>query len=419
MKDLLVNEFVPHDVTADVPASKSILNRALLLSALAKGRVELTFGGLSEDTRAFLGCLRSLGVPVSETKDGLLIEGCGGNFPNRRTSLNVMSAGTAARFLPVALAFAGGDYYLDSSEQMRRRPMDVLFELERLGVKIEYAGERGHFPFRLVSSGITADEAEIDTQKSTQFASGLMMAATIHPRPFTVVLSGGRTRSSYLKMTEKMLCAFGARTEHEGDRITVYPPSAAPAVYRVEPDLSGACYLYALALLFSVRVCVRGVKRDSLQGDTAFLRLLERRGVTFSETEDGLLADGTQVDGFDGFKENLQDFSDQALTVAALAPFARTPSRLTGLEHIRAQECDRVNAIVENLTALGVPAAYEDGELTIIPAPVKGGRVRTYGDHRVAMAFSLVGLKTGKVIIDEPDCTKKTFEGYFELLSRI
>ena len=419
MKDLLVKKFIPHDVEADVPASKSILNRALLLSALAKGRVELIFGGLSEDTRAFLNCLKSLGIGLKETESGLLVDGCGGDIPNKRAFLNVMSAGTAARFLPTALAFAGGEYCFESSEQMKGRPMDVLFELERLGVKIDYLGEEGHFPFRLVSRGIRADEAVIDTQKSTQFASGLMIAASIRPRPFTVVLSGGRSQSSYLKMTEKMLYAFGASTEHEGDKITVFAPSAAPKCYRVEPDLSGACYLYALSLLFSVRVLVRGVKRDSLQGDTAFLRLLERRGVKFWETEQGLLADGTHVDGFDGFKENLQDFSDQALTVAALAPFARTPSRLTGLEHIRAQECDRVNAIVENLTALGVPAAYEDGELTITPAPVKGGTVRTFSDHRVAMAFSLIGLKTGNVAIDEPDCTKKTFEGYFDLLSRI
>ena len=105
--------------------------------------------------------------------------------------------------------------------------------------------------------------------------------------------------------------------------------------------------------------------------------------------------------------------------MAALAPFARTPSRLTGLEHIRAQECDRVNAIVENLNTLGVPASYRDGVLSVAPASVRGGTVKTFGDHRVAMAFSLVGLKTGNVTIDEPDCTKKTFEGYFDLLSRL
>ena len=419
MKDLLVKKFVPHDVTADVPASKSILNRALLLSALARGRVELRAGALSEDTRAFLSCLRALGINICETETGLLIDGCGGDIPAKRASLNVMSAGTAARFLPVALAFAGGEYLFESSEQMMRRPMDVLFELERLGVNIEYLGEKGHFPFRLSSNGIAADEAEIDTSKSTQFASGLMIAATIHHRPFTILLTGGRTESSYLKMTETMLRSFGARTERAGEKLTVFPPAAAPTSYSVEPDLSGACYLYAFSLLFSVRVCVRGVKKESLQGDMAFLRLLESRGVKFTETEQGLVADGSKVTGFDGFCENLQDYSDQALTVAALAPFARTPSRLTGLKHIRAQKCDRVNAIVENLNALGVPAVYEDGALSVTPAPVKGGTVKTFGDHRVAMAFSLIGLKTGSVTIDDPDCTRKTFEGYFDLLTRI
>ena len=220
-------------------------------------------------------------------------------------------------------------------------------------------------------------------------------------------------------MTEAMLRSFGAGVMRNGNDVIVSPPACSPREYEVEPDFSGACYLYALSLLFSVRVLVRGIKRESLQGDTAFLRLLEGRDVRFTQTERGLLADGTAVHGFDGFEENLQDFSDQALTVAALAPFARTPSRLTGLEHIRAQECDRVHAIVENLTALGVPALYREDALTITPAPVRGGTVRTFGDHRVAMAFSLIGLKTGNVTIDDPDCTKKTFEGYFDLISRL
>ena len=419
MQDLLVKKFIPHDVEAEVPASKSILNRALLLAALARGPVHLECGAFAEDTRALLNCLKALGIEVKEEKSGLLIAGCGGKFPDRQASLNVMSAGTAARFLPVVLAFAGGEYLFESSEQMKRRPMDVLNELSRLGVDIEYLDEEGHFPFRLVSFGIAADEAVIDTAKSTQFASGLMIAASIHPRPFKVRLTGGRTESSYLKMTASMLRSFGADVTREGQNVIITPPVSSPAYYKVEPDLSGACYLYALSLLFSVRVLVRDVKKQSLQGDAAFLRLLERRGGVFKKTERGLLADGTFVKGFDGFEENLQDFSDQALTVAALAPFARTPSRLTGLEHIRAQECDRVNAIVENLNALGVPAAYEEGALTVSPAPVRGGKVKTFGDHRVAMAFSLAGLKAGNVTIDDPDCTKKTFEGYFDLLSRL
>ena len=130
-------------------------------------------------------------------RTGVTVKGCGGQFPEKNASLNVMSAGTAARFLPVVLAFAGGDYRFESSDQMKRRPMDVLFELERLGVTIEYAEERGHFPFRLVSEGISSDEAVIDTDKSTQFASGLLIAATIHPPPLHP-FAHGRTHAEQL-----------------------------------------------------------------------------------------------------------------------------------------------------------------------------------------------------------------------------
>ena len=151
MEPLLIRQFVPHDVEAGVPASKSILNRALLLAAVAKGDVHLECGAFSEDTRALLSCLQTLGIEVRREEDGVTVRGCGGRFPEKNASLNVMSAGTAARFLPVVLAFAGGDYRFESSDQMKRRPMDVLVELERIGVAIEYAEERGHFPFRLIS----------------------------------------------------------------------------------------------------------------------------------------------------------------------------------------------------------------------------------------------------------------------------
>lgn len=191
---------------------------------------------------------------------------------------------------------------------MKRRPMDVLFELERLGVTIEYAEERGHFPFRLVSEGISSDEAVIDTDKSTQFASGLLIAATIHPRPFILSLTGGRTQSSYLKMTEAMLRSFGAACEREGDRITVSAPEVSPVRYAVEPDLSGACYLYALSLLFSVRVLVRGVKKDSLQGDAAFCAFWNGAALCFARRSAGSLRTAPKFEASTGLKRTCRIF---------------------------------------------------------------------------------------------------------------
>ena len=173
------------------------------------------------------------------------------------------------------------------------------------------------------------------------------------------------------------------------------------------------CYIFFVAWKADAYL---GIKEE---GDKKFLSLLAARGVLFSDSEEGLLADGRNVTSFRGFEEDMRDYSDQALTVAALAPFADSPTRLTGLKHIRRQECDRLHAIAHNLSTLGVPVREEEDGVVITPAPVRGGTVETFGDHRVAMAFSLIGLKTGNIAIENPSCCKKTFDNYFQLLDEL
>lgn len=407
-------------IEVSVPASKSILNRALILAALYQAPVRLICGAYGEDTRALLGCFRALGIRTESDEQGLTVYGCGGNIPCKNAELDVKSAGTAARFLPPLLAFCGGNYRFVSSEQMAKRPMSVLPLLRQAGADVVYEQEADRFPFRLISNGILTDSITVNTDESTQYASGLLMAAGAQNTPFTVKLTGNRTNGSYIAITLSMMQAFGFQTLKNGTEITVSAPlTTAPLEYAVEPDLSGACYFYALSLLTGAKVLVRGVRSPSLQGDAAFLTLLQDRGVTFTETDKGLLADGGSVSSYRGFDENMRDFSDQTLTVAALAPFAETPSVLKNVGHIRKQECDRIAAICENLTAIGVPASADENNIYIQPAPVKGGLIKTFHDHRVAMAFSLIGLKTGNIVIENPDCCRKTFDGFFDILSEL
>ena len=402
---------------AEVPASKSLLNRALILAAFGKGDVLLRCGSYADDTEAMLSCLTALGIGTERRSDGVFVRGCGGVI-GRRASLDVRSAGTAARFLTVALAFAGGDFTMTASAQMQRRPMEILSVLERAGVAIEYLGERGHFPFRMISNGIAETHFTVDTDMSTQYASGLLLAAAAG-HPLSLRLTGSRTNGSYIAMTLQLMEQFGARCRRTGDVIEVTPFDRPPACIEIEADLSGACYFYAMALLLRARVCIPRVHFSTLQGDIRFLRLLEERGVRLSDGPEGILADGTGVRDYPGFDVDMHDFSDQALTVAALAPFARTPSHLTGLSHTRRQESDRVRAIAENLTRLGVPVQEEEDGVLIAPAQPKDAVLPSFGDHRVAMAFSLIGLKTGGVAIEDPLCCAKTFPDYFSILDRI
>ena len=407
-------------ICVNAPASKSITNRAFLLAALSSKTVRLTGGALGEDTRAFAECLQALGIRIDEEENAFTVYGCGGDIPVKNAALNVRSAGTAARFLTVALAFCGGDYTLDSSEQMRKRPMKELLDLLRgAGVSVTCLREQDRFPFRLRSQGFQADCVTVNTDKSSQFASALLLSAGVRKKPLTVALTGARTQGSYLGITLNMLKAFHIPFQKKDNAITVFPAQDPPAEYAIEPDVSGACYFYALSLLCGETVTVAGVRQNSMQGDMQFLELLKEKGVRFFQTPQGLTADGSEISSYTGFDAVFTDFSDQTMTAAVLAAFAETPSVLRKVGHIRLQECDRIAAICENLNALGA-RAYSDGEnIFITPAPPHIGKVDPHGDHRVAMAFALAGLKTGFVTVEDPLCCRKTFENYFDILEEI
>lgn len=404
------------EISVRVPASKSILNRALLLSALTDGDTRLICNDYGEDTEALLSALVALGIRYEIQPDGLLVHG--GKISPRAT-LDVAGAGTAARFLTAILAFRGGAYELRASAQMERRPMEIIPALRSLGATIECLKAEGHFPFRLTSSGVRAVKAEIGTDTSTQYASGLMLAAALGDAPFTVELTGSRTAGSYLKMTAELIRRFGGGCERVQDGFFITPIENAPDRFEVEPDLSGACYFYAISLLCGAKVLVEGVHENTLQGDIRFLRLLGSKGVRIKDTEEGIVADGTRLPFYNGIDEDMRDYADQTLTVAALAAFAESPSILRNVSHIRTQECDRVSAVLENLNALGAHAFTNGDDIFIEPAPLHPALIKTYDDHRVAMAFSLIGLRQEGVEIENPDCCKKTFPRYFDLLDKI
>ncbi len=401
--------FQPRDeiYTVGVPASKSMLNRALLLAAFGGVHEVTCHGGYGSDTKSLLACLRALGFSIEEEGDILRV----GGTPARQATLNVGDSATTARFLTAILAFRGGDFTFVPSPQMAARPMPSIDAFRAVGVRFDRLQGGA---FRMRSGGIAQNFLEIDTSVTTQDASGVLLAAALGKK-FTLILTGRRENGSYLRMTAAMLRAFGATVGQHGNEITVTAGDP-PSRLETEPDVSAACYFYALALLCRAAILVRGVHFGGLQGDLAFLDLLAAKGLILTDTPNGILADGRKARSFDGFNADFGDFSDQTLTAAAIAPFAASPSVLRGVGHIRKQECDRMEAIRTNLETLGVPVRLCGDNVEIAPAPVRGGTVRTFGDHRVAMAFALAALKSGNITIDDPDCCRKTFPNYFEIL---
>ncbi len=412
------------DIKVTVPGSKSITARALLLAAMGNGRCVIDKAAFCDDSRAFMDCLDVLGFKISadDKKRQIEIIGCGGNIPNKKANLNVKSSGTTARFLTAFLAVVGGEYYLDASPQMKKRPMDELLDLlKKNGVKITYPEEKGHFPFFLNSPGIKDINASIDTTKSSQYASALLMCGTVSGAKITLL--GSRTKGSYIEMTARMMNDFGIGYERNGNVFEVSRGQYHIDDYTVEPDVSAACYFYAMAPLLGTRSKVFGVHQDSIQGDIKFLDILRDLGCVIEDGADGIMVDAFGLKQYPGVIVDMSDFSDQSLTMAVLAAFASTSTTIKNIGHIRGQESDRVMAMVNELQKIGCDAKIQNKDkmtdVCIVPGPLHGARIDTYNDHRVAMSFALAGLRIDGIVINNPGCCTKTFENYFDILDDI
>ena len=410
-------------ITVTVPGSKSITNRALLLAMLADGKSILNGALFSDDSRHFLKCLDSLGFETAYNEENASIEviGLGGTLPLPEASLYVGSAGTAARFLTACLGVSEGTFHMDASEQMKKRPMaPLLASLRELGCEITFSEKEGFFPFTLKGTGFAKNEISIDINSSSQFLSALLIAASLSDADMKIHVQGSHGMA-YIDMTCKMMQQFGVSCKKSTDGTFIVPAGQNYHAmhYAVEPDVSAACYFYALAAILGISVTVKGVWADSLQGDVAFLHILEKMGCNLSIEANGLCITGPARGSLKGISVDMSACSDQAITLAAIAPYASTPTTITGIGHIRHQESNRIAAIVENLGAMGIVCEELEDGITIMPGTPKPALIKTHDDHRLAMGFSLTGLLAEGIRIEDPGCCKKTFENYFEVLEDV
>lgn len=411
-------------LTVRVPGSKSITNRSLLLAMLADGASTLRGVLFSDDSRHFLQCVQDLGFETTVDEDTCIVTvtGMGGRIPCSEASLNVGSAGTAARFLTATLGVSAGTFHMDASAQMRKRPMaPLLSSLRELSCEIRCEEEDGHFPFTLSSRGFGQDHISIDIGHSSQFLSALLIASTLSDKDFTIQVEGTHGMA-YIEMTRKMMEQFGVRVERpSADRFRIPAGQKYNALdYQIEPDVSAACYFYAMAPLLGIPVIVEHVHFDCLQGDVEFLHILEEMGCVAQETEKGvLLLPPAQSSGFHGVTADMSACSDQAITLAAIAPFADSPTCIRGIGHIRFQESDRIHAICTELARMGIRCEEVQDSITIYPGMPNPCTVETYDDHRMAMGFALTGLRAEGIVISDPGCCRKTFENYFDVLDQV
>lgn len=442
---VLTGDFSHKTIHVKVPGSKSITNRALLLAMLSDGESHLTGAQFSEDSSHFLQCLSDLSFDVaSKPETGeVSVHGLSGRLPVKKASLYVGSAGTAARFLSAVLGVSEGEFFLDASEQMKKRPMaPLLSALQSVGCDISFAEKEGYFPFTLHARGFQNTDLTIDIDKSSQFLSALLIAAPLAKKDVKIKVAGTHGMA-YIEMTCRMMEQFGVLTGHPApDTFLIKAGQTYRAQdYAIEPDVSAACYFYALAALSGCSVIVDGVPEHSLQGDTEFLSILEKMGCRVTRTNEGICITGPAacaksagVKSADagsetasssvfhasgrlhGLTVDMSSCSDQAITLAAIAPFADSPVTITGIGHIRGQESDRLSAITENLTAMGIRCDERADSITIYPGVPKPAHIKTHDDHRLAMGFAVTGLFAEGIVIENPSCCRKTFAEFFECL---
>jgi len=410
----------PLNASIRPPGSKSITNRALICAALADGQSVLTGALDSEDTGVMVAALRQLGLQVTHdtSKSTIHITGCGGALPNDQADLNVANSGTTIRFLTAMLAACRGNFRLDGIARMRERPIaDLLTALEQLGGAASSENVNGRPPVVIASNGLRGGQATIRGNISSQFLSGLLMAAPYSQQQVVIDVEGELVSKPYVTMTLGVMSAFGIDVDADKlDRFVIPTAHYRGCEYDIEPDASAASYFWGAAAVTGGTVVVEGLHRNSLQGDVAFCDCLAQMGCKVDYADNHIAVTGGSLCGI---SVDMKAISDTVQTLAVVALFARGPTTITGVAHIRHKETDRVGDLARELRKLGAKVDEFEGGLTITPHTLRPAAIDTYNDHRMAMCFAIAGLNSPGVVIHDPGCTRKTYPNFFQDLHRL
>jgi 3-phosphoshikimate 1-carboxyvinyltransferase len=410
----------PLDATVRPPGSKSLTNRALLCAALAPGRSRLTGALFADDTRAMLDAVAALGATVEADPTGatVTVTGLDPRLSAADVTIDARNSGTTSRFVLPAAALRPGRTVIDGSAQLRARPFGpVLDALRTIGAQVEEAGEPGLLPVT-VRGPARGGPVRVSGHVSSQFLSGLLMAGPLLPEGLAVELTSPLVSVPYAEMTMAVMAVFGGEAEWlSAERLTVLPGGYRATDFAIEPDASAASYFLGAAAVAGGRVTVRGLGTGSLQGDVAFADVLERMGARVDRSADELTV--SAAGPLRGIDIDMSNISDTAQTLAAVAVFAETPTRVRGIGFIRKKETDRIAAVVTELRRAGINATEDEDGFTINPGPPQPTRFATYDDHRMAMSLALLGLRAPGVQISNPACVSKTYPNYFTDLASL
>jgi len=399
----------PISGVVELPGSKSITNRALILAALAEGTTTLTGALFSRDSRIMVAGLQTLGfvITADESTHTIVVEGRGGEIPISTAKINVGNAGTAARFLTALVCLhPNGTYEMNGDEAMSKRPIGSL--LDALTEQGAHADSRS-FPFTLKSAGLRGGEVSVDASESSQLFSALLLAGSRAQAPLKINITGEPGSRPFVEMTKRVIEQFSHK----------------PSTYAVEGDASAASYLLTLPLVTGGEIKFSNYHGD-LQGDLRYLEVVRHVSLQVDEEDGGRRYFYARDTRLKPVEQNFREFSDTFLTIAAIAPLLDGPTKITGIAHTRKQETDRVTGMARELIKLGQKVIEMEDSLEIHPQPLKSGvEIETYEDHRFAMSFGILGCHDlhgdggSWLSIKDPACCGKTFPTFFEVLESL
>jgi 3-phosphoshikimate 1-carboxyvinyltransferase len=412
----------PLNASVRIPGSKSLTNRALLIAALAQGKTRLINALFSDDSGLLVTALQNLGFMIFlDPVNGCMeIQGLGGSIPKNQVEIFIGNAGTAARFLTAFLTLGHGTFIVDGDSRMRERPIgDLVDALTQLGANVQADNRYGSLlcpPVKINASGLPGGKTKIAGNISSQFLSALLMTTPYAKTPVEIEITTTLNSKPYIDMTLAIMSDFGIDVERDGyNSFLIQPGIFSPiSEYSIEPDATSASYFFAAPAICGGTVCVDGLSFRSIQGDIKFLDILARMGCAVEENKNSIKITGASE--LVGMDIDMSDIPDTAQTLAAVAPFAISPTRIRGIGSARVKETDRISAVCAELRKIGVGVYEHEDGMTIFPcSQFNPAVINTYNDHRMAMAFSLIGLRVPGISIDNPGCVSKTFPDFFNI----
>lgn len=405
------------DAIFTLPGSKSIAARAALLAALAEGRSSLDNIPTCRDFSVIMQALETLGIEYRRENGSIEIAGTVGKIPASGSKLDVEENGTALRLFTAFCTLGGGRFEIDGSARLRQRPVRLLAEaLCALGAAVTCTGDGA--PVFIDANGLPGGEADIDCSGSSQFLTALLLAGPFSEKG-VLIRARNLVSRPYVDITLGLMRDFGFRFDAQPDDCFEIPGRQKTRArdITVESDASSAAYFFAAAAVCGGRARILNLSPSSLQADMRFVSLLEQMGVSVDRGEDYLEVRGCA--DLSGIEADLSDFPDSVPVLAAIAPFASTPTLIRNVPHLRLKESDRIRAMEQELGRCGVKVQSGPDWLKVYPSRVRGAVVRSHNDHRIAMSMAVLGLRAGGVTVEGEECVAKSFPEFFEYLERI